>query len=69
MFITVSVGGMIAVVATGAAAGAITSLYIRAKTIMVIDGLRDAVDNVKQSPFISRWRMGSTQGSEKSPTK
>ena len=69
MFITVSVGGMLAVAATGAAAGALTGLYIRAKTIKVIDGLRGAIDNVNQSPFISRWRKGSTQGSETPPTK
>lgn len=64
MFITVSVGGMLAVAATGAAAGALTGLYIRAKTMKAIDGLRSAVDSVNQSSFVSRWRKYSMHASE-----
>lgn len=65
MFITVSVGGLFAVAMTAAATGAVTSLYIRAKTVRVIDELRNAMGSVNQSPFFSRWRKDSMHASEK----
>jgi hypothetical protein len=69
MFITVSVGGMLAVTATAAATGVVTGLYIRVKTVNVIDRLKGAMGRVNQSSFVSRWTKGSTPGSTTPPTK
>lgn len=66
MFITVSVGGMLAVAATAAATGAFAGLYIRAKTIKVINRLTRTIDSVNQSSFVTRWRKGSEIGSRTS---
>lgn len=62
MFITVSVGGMLAMAATAAATGAVAGLYIRAKTVSVVDRIKSAVDSVNQSSICSRWTKGSSSG-------
>jgi hypothetical protein len=43
MFITVSVVGLCAVVATAATTGVITGLYVRAKMVKALGKMRDAI--------------------------
>jgi hypothetical protein len=62
MFITVSVGGMLAMAATAVATGAVAGLYIRAKTVRVADRLKSAADSVNQSFICSRWTKSSSPG-------
>lgn len=69
MFITVSVGGMLAVVATAGATGVIAGLYIRAKTANVIDRLKSTIDSANLSSFGTRRWKGSGLGSRTPSTK
>jgi hypothetical protein len=48
MFITVSVGGIIAVAATAAATGAITGLYIRAKMVKAAGTMRESIASMRE---------------------
>jgi hypothetical protein len=69
MFITVSVGGMLAMAATAAATGAVAGLYIRARTVRVVGRLKRVVDSVNQSSFGSRWTKSSSLGPRSTSSK
>lgn len=55
MFITVSLGGMLAVTATAAATGAIAVLYVRAKTASLVAKAKSIVSTNRKKPIRRRW--------------
>ncbi len=69
MFITVSVGGMLAMAATAAATGAVAGLYIRAKTVRVVDRLKSAENRVNHSSICSNWTKASSPRSRTPSSK
>lgn len=56
MFITVSVGGMLAVAATSAATGVVAALYVRNKTMKAVSKARSIVSTLSNGDSARPWR-------------
>jgi hypothetical protein len=69
VFITVSLGGMLAVAATAAATGAFAGLYVRAKTVKLAAKARSMVGILDKDESARRWKMFYKKMSMKYPVR